>query len=94
MTEDKVNVNLEGVALVAFVGLGLMFALMVCVFYEKAVARWVGGCAKRTARGTKAMRSRMAEAGKKNKEVEEEGAKEEKEEGEGQRPKSSKPPNG
>lgn len=53
--------------MVAFVGLGLMFALMVCVFYEKAITVWVTGCTKKAVRETKNVSNRMAEIGNKKK---------------------------
>ena len=35
------SVNLDGVALLAFLGLGLLFSLMACVFYDSAISRHI-----------------------------------------------------
>ena len=74
-TDESINVDYAGVALVAFVGLGLVFALMVCVFYEKALTAWASSAAKRAAAGGRAVRDRVEEMGatKKKKKEEEEG---------------------
>lgn len=38
------TVNLDGVAMVVFVALGLLFALMTCIFYDHAIAKCVTVC--------------------------------------------------
>ena len=39
---DSVTLNLEGVALIVLTALGLLFALMTCVFYEHIIAKCLG----------------------------------------------------
>ncbi|XP_059092049.1 uncharacterized protein LOC131887450 [Tigriopus californicus] len=41
---DGISVNMEGVALIVLTALGLLFALMACVFHEKFIAQSVSDC--------------------------------------------------
>ncbi len=35
-------------ALIAFVGVALVFALMIFVFYERVITKWISQCTKKT----------------------------------------------
>ena len=67
-SDNKVDLNLEGVALIAMIGLGLMFALMLCIFYEKALSKYVSEMAEASKKRLIQMRSKRREE-EENKEV-------------------------
>ena len=72
-SDDAVSVNLEGVALIVLVGLGLMFALMTCVFYDHVLSKLFTSCKKTAMKSYRENRDKAMDAmsKKKKKETEE-----------------------